>query len=266
MCTTGSSCTAATPVSPASRAVAPASSKTCANTKRRSIPKADPQGRSLTCRRLRGAGPRPSGSTNHQPGELSNENSAYHAARRRSATLHRLLHLSAGRETAAQEREQRVQNTPWPSSVTATRRTKPSSSSPTTGGERGTSWGPPTATSPWKRMTSMVPAGRCAPPAPRSPASRPGQGTTVIAFVEDPDGYKIELIAKKDAGTGLGTSARIRAGGGKTTGPRAPFSYWQAVRPGESAPWSGAAPPPAGSAQAGTGGDRRRSPPRWRSR
>lgn len=30
-------------------------------------------------------------------------------------------------------------------------------------------------------------------------------GTTVIAFVEDPDGYKIELIAKKDAGTGLGT-------------------------------------------------------------
>ncbi|WP_281704227.1 lactoylglutathione lyase [Aeromonas taiwanensis] len=31
-------------------------------------------------------------------------------------------------------------------------------------------------------------------------------GTTVIAFVEDPDGYKIELISKKDAGTGLGTS------------------------------------------------------------
>jgi lactoylglutathione lyase len=29
-------------------------------------------------------------------------------------------------------------------------------------------------------------------------------GKTVIAFVEDPDGYKIELIAKKDAGTGLG--------------------------------------------------------------
>ena len=29
-------------------------------------------------------------------------------------------------------------------------------------------------------------------------------GTTVIAFVEDPDGYKIELIARKDAGTGLG--------------------------------------------------------------
>ncbi|MBL0559682.1 lactoylglutathione lyase [Aeromonas hydrophila] len=31
-------------------------------------------------------------------------------------------------------------------------------------------------------------------------------GTTVIAFVEDPDGYKIELIAKKDAGNGLGDS------------------------------------------------------------
>lgn len=31
-------------------------------------------------------------------------------------------------------------------------------------------------------------------------------GTTVIAFVKDPDGYKIELIAKKDAGTGLGDS------------------------------------------------------------
>ena len=31
-------------------------------------------------------------------------------------------------------------------------------------------------------------------------------GTTVIAFVEDPDGYKIELIAKNDAGTGLGDS------------------------------------------------------------
>ena len=31
-------------------------------------------------------------------------------------------------------------------------------------------------------------------------------GTTVIAFGEDPDGYKIELIAKKDAGTGLGDS------------------------------------------------------------
>ena len=29
-------------------------------------------------------------------------------------------------------------------------------------------------------------------------------GTTVIAFVEDPDGYKIALIAKKDTGTGLG--------------------------------------------------------------
>ena len=29
-------------------------------------------------------------------------------------------------------------------------------------------------------------------------------GTTVIAFVEDPDVYKIELIAKKDTGTGLG--------------------------------------------------------------
>ncbi|MDF2415245.1 MAG: lactoylglutathione lyase [Aeromonas popoffii] len=31
-------------------------------------------------------------------------------------------------------------------------------------------------------------------------------GKTVIAFVEDPDGYKIELIAKKDTGTGLGDS------------------------------------------------------------
>jgi len=29
-------------------------------------------------------------------------------------------------------------------------------------------------------------------------------GTTVIAFVEDPDGYKIELIEAKDAGKGLG--------------------------------------------------------------
>ncbi|WKE64375.1 lactoylglutathione lyase [Gallaecimonas kandeliae] len=29
-------------------------------------------------------------------------------------------------------------------------------------------------------------------------------GSTVIAFVEDPDGYKIEFIAKKDAGQGLG--------------------------------------------------------------
>ena len=29
-------------------------------------------------------------------------------------------------------------------------------------------------------------------------------GTTVIAFVVDPDGYKIELISKKDAGKGLG--------------------------------------------------------------
>ena len=31
-------------------------------------------------------------------------------------------------------------------------------------------------------------------------------GTTVIAFVEDPDGYKIEVIAKNDAGSGLGDS------------------------------------------------------------
>ena len=31
-------------------------------------------------------------------------------------------------------------------------------------------------------------------------------GTSVIAFVEDPDGYKIELSAKKDAGSGLGNS------------------------------------------------------------
>ncbi|MCS2154446.1 lactoylglutathione lyase [Scandinavium goeteborgense] len=29
-------------------------------------------------------------------------------------------------------------------------------------------------------------------------------GSTVIAFVEDPDGYKIELIEAKDAGKGLG--------------------------------------------------------------
>ncbi|MGB7801493.1 lactoylglutathione lyase [Buttiauxella sp.] len=29
-------------------------------------------------------------------------------------------------------------------------------------------------------------------------------GSTVIAFVEDPDGYKIELIESKDAGKGLG--------------------------------------------------------------
>ncbi|ABX21442.1 hypothetical protein SARI_01546 [Salmonella enterica subsp. arizonae serovar 62:z4,z23:-] len=29
-------------------------------------------------------------------------------------------------------------------------------------------------------------------------------GSTVIAFVEDPDGYKIELIEAKDAGRGLG--------------------------------------------------------------
>lgn len=29
-------------------------------------------------------------------------------------------------------------------------------------------------------------------------------GATVIAFVEDPDGYKIELIEAKDAGRGLG--------------------------------------------------------------
>ena len=32
-------------------------------------------------------------------------------------------------------------------------------------------------------------------------------GTTVIAFVEDPDGYKIELIEEKDAGRGLGNSS-----------------------------------------------------------
>lgn len=29
-------------------------------------------------------------------------------------------------------------------------------------------------------------------------------GSTVIAFVQDPDGYKIELISRKDAGKGLG--------------------------------------------------------------
>ncbi|KGD72872.1 glyoxalase I [Tatumella morbirosei] len=29
-------------------------------------------------------------------------------------------------------------------------------------------------------------------------------GTTVIAFVEDPDGYKIELIEKKHTGQGIG--------------------------------------------------------------
>ncbi|MFP1927474.1 lactoylglutathione lyase [Lonsdalea quercina] len=29
-------------------------------------------------------------------------------------------------------------------------------------------------------------------------------GTTIIAFVEDPDGYKIELIENKHAGQGLG--------------------------------------------------------------
>ncbi|WP_114193850.1 lactoylglutathione lyase [Edaphovirga cremea] len=29
-------------------------------------------------------------------------------------------------------------------------------------------------------------------------------GTTIIAFVEDPDGYKIELIENKQAGQGLG--------------------------------------------------------------
>ncbi|MFP8966333.1 lactoylglutathione lyase [Pokkaliibacter sp. CJK22405] len=29
-------------------------------------------------------------------------------------------------------------------------------------------------------------------------------GSTVIAFVEDPDGYKIELIEKKGVGSGLG--------------------------------------------------------------
>ncbi|CAK9885188.1 MAG: Lactoylglutathione lyase [Candidatus Erwinia impunctatus] len=29
-------------------------------------------------------------------------------------------------------------------------------------------------------------------------------GKTIIAFIEDPDGYKIELIENKDAGTGLG--------------------------------------------------------------
>ncbi|MDF7680824.1 lactoylglutathione lyase [Enterobacteriaceae bacterium ESL0689] len=29
-------------------------------------------------------------------------------------------------------------------------------------------------------------------------------GSTVIAFIEDPDGYKIELIEAKDAGKGLG--------------------------------------------------------------
>lgn len=32
-------------------------------------------------------------------------------------------------------------------------------------------------------------------------------GTTVIAFVKDPDGYMIELINKKDAGKGLGESS-----------------------------------------------------------
>jgi len=29
-------------------------------------------------------------------------------------------------------------------------------------------------------------------------------GSTIIAFVEDPDGYKIELIESKHAGQGLG--------------------------------------------------------------
>lgn len=29
-------------------------------------------------------------------------------------------------------------------------------------------------------------------------------GTTIIAFVKDPDGYQIELINKKDVGNGLG--------------------------------------------------------------
>lgn len=31
-------------------------------------------------------------------------------------------------------------------------------------------------------------------------------GTTVIAFIEDPDGYKIELIEQQHAGKGLGNS------------------------------------------------------------
>lgn len=35
-------------------------------------------------------------------------------------------------------------------------------------------------------------------------------GTTVIAFVEIPDGYKIELIEEKDAGKGLATNASPR--------------------------------------------------------
>ncbi len=36
-------------------------------------------------------------------------------------------------------------------------------------------------------------------------------GSTVIAFVEDPDGYKIELIEEKDAGKGLGNQVNSGA-------------------------------------------------------
>lgn len=58
------------------------------------------------------------------------------------------------------------------------------------------------------RLALITPLKRAKNPSKRGNVTREAGpvkgGTTVIAFVEDPDGYKIELIEEKDAGRGLG--------------------------------------------------------------
>ena len=196
--------------------------------------------------------------------------SAYHVARRRSAAFHRLPPECWAADTAAQEREQRIQVSSWPSSAAATRRMKPSSSSPTTGRERIRARFRLWSHRPGSGRHLCHLRGAAAPPALRSPAE-PGPvkgGTTVIAFVEDPDGYKIEADCQERRRYRPGRLS-LRCLAVKTTGPRARFHWLRPpLRTRREAPaCSGADPPPAGSAPDRLWRcDPRRSRPRWRSR
>ena len=67
------------------------------------------------------------------------------------------------------------------------------------------SWARPTAISRWKWITRLTRANAFAKSGNVTREAGPVKGgTTVIAFVTDPDGYKIELIQRAEGAAGAG--------------------------------------------------------------
>ena len=151
------------------------------------------------------------------------------APRRRPPAVDRLLHERARHEACCARPTAPSSATRSRSSATATSASTRCSSSPTTTASTATTSAPRTATSRSRSTTRRRRATRCARRAATvtRDAGPVKGGTTVIAFVQDPDGYKIELI---EQGRELGGRADVRCAPAAHRSARAPTADRRGMR------------------------------------